>query len=55
MAMDKEDAKGAAAALDKIGKYTRSDKEDENSITRNWYLHPLNLQMMSHYWRGSNR
>lgn len=23
------DAKGAAAALDKIGKYTRSDKEDE--------------------------
>ena len=29
MAMDKEDAKGAAAALDKIGKYTRSDKEDE--------------------------
>ena len=24
-----EDAKGAAAALDKIGKYTRSDKEDE--------------------------
>ena len=28
MAMDKEDAKGAAA-LDKIGKYTRSDKEDE--------------------------
>ena len=29
MAIDKEDAKGAAAALDKIGKYTRSDKEDE--------------------------
>ena len=29
MAMDKEDAKGAAAALDKIGKYTRSDKEAE--------------------------
>ena len=29
MTIDKEDAKGAAAALDKIGKYTRSDKEDE--------------------------
>ena len=29
MAIDKEDAKGAAAAWDKIGKYTRSDKEDE--------------------------
>lgn len=29
MAIDKEDAKGAAAALDKIGKYTRSDKEDD--------------------------
>ena len=29
MAIDKEDAKGPAAALDKIGKYTRSDKEDE--------------------------
>lgn len=29
MAIDKEDAKEAAAALDKIGKYTRSDKEDE--------------------------
>lgn len=29
IAIDKEDAKGAAAALDKIGKYTRSDKEDE--------------------------
>lgn len=29
MAIDKEDAKGVAAALDKIGKYTRSDKEDE--------------------------
>ena len=28
MAMDKEDAKGAAAALDKIGKYTRADKDD---------------------------
>lgn len=29
IAIDKEDAKGAAAALDKIGKYTRSDKEDD--------------------------
>lgn len=29
MAMEKEDAKGAASALDKIGKYTRSDKEDD--------------------------
>lgn len=29
VAIDKEDAKGAAAALDKIGKYTRSDKEDD--------------------------
>lgn len=28
MAMDKGDAKGAAAALDKLGKYTRCDKED---------------------------
>lgn len=28
MAMEKEDAKGAAAALDKIGKYTLCDKED---------------------------
>ena len=30
MAMGKEDAKGAAAALDKIGKYTRADKDDNN-------------------------
>lgn len=29
MAMDKGDAKGAAAALDKLGKYTRCDKEDD--------------------------
>lgn len=29
IAIDKGDAKGAAASLDKIGKYTRSDKEDE--------------------------
>ncbi len=29
MAMDKNDAKGAASALDKLGKYTRSDKEDD--------------------------
>lgn len=29
IAIDKEDAKGAAAALDKIGKYTRSDKQDD--------------------------
>lgn len=29
LAIEKEDAKGAAAALDKIGKYTRSDKEDD--------------------------
>lgn len=28
MAMDKGDVKGAAAVLDKIGKYTRCDKED---------------------------
>ena len=28
MAMEKEDAKGAAAALDKIGKYTLCDKDD---------------------------
>lgn len=28
LAMDKGDAKGAAAALDKLGKYTRCDKED---------------------------
>ena len=30
MAMRKEDAKGAAAALDKLGKYTRLDKDDES-------------------------
>lgn len=30
MAIKKEDAKGAAACLDKIGKYTRSDKEDDS-------------------------
>ncbi len=29
MAIDKGDAKGAAAALDKLGKYTRADKEDD--------------------------
>ena len=29
LAMEKGDAKGAAAALDKIGKYTRCDKEDD--------------------------
>lgn len=29
MAMRKEDTKGAAAALDKLGKYTRCDKDDE--------------------------
>ena len=29
MAMRKEDSKGAAAALDKLGKYTRCDKDDE--------------------------
>jgi hypothetical protein len=29
LAIDSGDAKGAAAALDKIGKYTRSDKEDD--------------------------
>jgi len=29
MAMEKHDAKGAASALDKLGKYTRSDKEDD--------------------------
>lgn len=29
MAMEKGDAKGAASALDKMGKYTRSDKEDD--------------------------
>lgn len=30
LAIDNNDAKGAAAALDKIGKYTRSDKEDDS-------------------------
>lgn len=30
MAILKEDAKGAAACLDKIGKYTRADKEDDS-------------------------
>lgn len=29
IAIDKGDAKGAAAALDKIGKYTRCDKDDD--------------------------
>lgn len=29
MAMSQKDAKGAAAALDKLGKYTRCDKDDE--------------------------
>lgn len=29
MAMRKEDSKGAAAALDKLGKYTRCNKDDE--------------------------
>ncbi|MGZ2674544.1 hypothetical protein SD303_22160, partial [Bacteroides fragilis] len=29
LAIDNGDAKGAAAALDKIGKYTRSDKDDD--------------------------
>lgn len=29
LAIDNNDAKGAAAALDKIGKYTRADKEDD--------------------------
>lgn len=29
LAIDKGDAKAAAAALDKLGKYTRSDKEDD--------------------------
>jgi hypothetical protein len=29
VAKNKDDAKGMAAALDKIGKYTRSDKEDD--------------------------
>jgi len=33
MAMQQKDAKGAAAALDKIGKYTRCDKDDEEM---NW-------------------
>ena len=33
MAMANKDAKGAAAALDKIGKYTRCDKDDE---TMDW-------------------
>lgn len=33
MAMTNKDAKGAAAALDKIGKYTRCDKDDE---TMDW-------------------
>ena len=30
LAIDNNDAKGAAAALDKIGKYTRADKEDDS-------------------------
>lgn len=30
IAIDQGDAKGAAAALDKIGKYTRADKEDDS-------------------------
>lgn len=30
LAIDNGDAKGAAAALDKIGKYTRADKEDDS-------------------------
>ena len=30
LAIDNRDAKGAAAALDKIGKYTRADKEDDS-------------------------
>lgn len=29
IAIEKYDAKGAASALDKLGKYTRSDKEDD--------------------------
>ena len=29
LAIEKGDAKGAASALDKLGKYTRSDKEDD--------------------------
>ena len=29
IAIEKEDIKGAAAALDKLGKYTRSNKEDD--------------------------
>jgi hypothetical protein len=29
LAIGKEDAKGAAAALDKLGKYTRADKDDD--------------------------
>ena len=29
VAIEKHDAKGAASALDKLGKYTRSDKEDD--------------------------
>ena len=33
MAMTNKDAKGAAAALDKLGKYTRCDKDDE---TMDW-------------------
>ena len=30
LAINNNDAKGAAAALDKIGKYTRADKEDDS-------------------------
>jgi len=33
IAVDNNDAKGAAACLDKIGKYTRADKEDDEM---NW-------------------
>ncbi|MDR2627555.1 MAG: hypothetical protein LBC40_05940 [Dysgonamonadaceae bacterium] len=35
IAKEKEDAKGMAAAIDKIGRYTRSDKEDDKF---NWEL-----------------
>jgi hypothetical protein len=53
MAIDKEDAKGAAAALDKIGKYTRT-KKMRNSTTPSSFLHHLSLQMMLPFWRVWN-
>lgn len=54
MAIDKEDAKGAAAALDKIGKYTRSDKEDEKFDYSQLIPPSLSLQMMLPFWKVWN-